>query len=544
VSFDDTSGTASLEEYVRGFQMPVSGPVDSIAVLFQQATAYYNAGQFVEAELLLHRGLATAPGHSDSLHLLGIIAHQRGNQDLAAELIAQAIKLRSSVPFYHGSLGIVLRAQGQLESAAKCFRKAVQLKPDYVDMRCGLADTLCALGQNDEAVQQYRKVLLQRPDDSGVLENLAIALNNLGRLEEASSAFEHAARLRPDRAELAYWSGAVRMSLGHRTEAEALFRRAIAMQPDYPTAHMSLAAELLVTERFAEGWQELEWRWRQPSQPAPSFAQPRWTGGDLAGRILLLYAEQGFGDTLQFCRYASLFEKDASVVLRVPRPLIRLLGSLPGNRQLVAEDEELPPFDVQCPLLSLPAAFHTALDTIPAQIPYLRAPATAAAHWRDRLSGLPRPWIGLVWSGNPQFPQDAERSLSFGRMKPLLRIPGVTFISLQKGHTGIKPHDATGRLLHDWTDELADFADTAGLIEALDLVISADTAVAHLTGALGRPVWLMNRFNPDWRWLLNRDDSPWYPTLRQFRQKRPYDWDSVIRDVTAALPTLQWSPAG
>ena len=523
--------------------MPVSSPANPVANLFQQAAAHHRAGQLAEAETLLDRVIAAAPGHSDGLHLLGVIALQRGDHAAAADRIGRAIKLRSSVPFYHGNLGLVLRAQGRLEDAVKCFRKAIKLKPDFVEMQYELAVALCTLGQNDEAAKQFRKVLLQRPDYPGAWENLGIASRNLKQWEESSIAFDRAARLEPSRADLVFYSGAAQMSLGHRVEAEGLYRRAIALRPDYPELRHSMAVELLLTGRFTEAWPDLEWRWRLPGKQPRPFAQPRWMGEDLAGRTLLLHAEQGFGDTIHFCRYAYLFRPEADIILEVPRPLIRLLGSLPGVRRIVAAGESLPPFDLQCPLLSLPGAFGTTLETIPSRTPYLQGSEADVALWRTRLAALPRPWVGVVWSGNPNFVQDAERSIPFERLRSLLRTQGVTFVSLQKGHAPEQRRGTPGHLIHDWTDELADFADTAALVEALDLVISVDTAVAHLAGALARPVWLLNRFHPDWRWLLSRDDSPWYPTMRQFRQKRADDWDGVLRDVAAALPSLQWNAA-
>jgi Flp pilus assembly protein TadD len=519
--------------------MRIKGPPNPIADLFRQAIAYHDAGQLDEAERLLNRVIAVTPGHSDSLHLLGIIAHRRGHQDAAADLISRAIKLRSSVPFYHANLGIVLRTQGRLEDAVKCFRKAIKLKPDFVEMLYELGVALCTLGHNDDAAKQFRKVLLQHPDHPGAYENLAIASRNLGRMEEARVAFDRAANLSPGRADLVYYSGAVRMSLGHRMEAEVLYRRAVALQPDYPDARHSLATALLLTGRLAEGWPEFEWRRRLRGKHPRSFVQPRWRGEDLSGRTLLLHAEQGIGDTIQFCRYACLFGLTTRLILEVPHPLVRLLSSLAGACLIVGEGETLPPFDFHCPLLSLPELFGTTLETIPAGIPYLHSSAEATASWRSRLANLPRPWIGLVWSGNPDYYHDAARSLRLDDLAPLLHVPGITFVSVQKGAASAQRHGSAGQMVHDWTDELADFADTAALVDALDLIISVDTAVAHLAGALGRPVWLLNRFDPDWRWLLDRDDSPWYPSLRQFRQKQPGDWGAVLFDVIAQLSAQQ-----
>jgi hypothetical protein len=258
----------------------------------------------------------------------------------------------------------------------------------------------------------------------------------------------------------------------------------------------------------------------------------------LDGRVLLVHAEQGLGDTLQFCRYMALFQPDDQVILEAQRPLLRLLGTAPGVKTLVASGDPLPPFDMHCPLLTLPVAFGTNLETIPATIPYLHADPAEAARWRDRLAGVRGLRVGLVWAGKPDLQEvDRKRSLRFAQIEPILGLEGITYVSLQKGPAAVQQLSESrhASAVLDWTGELEDFAATAALIESLDLVIGVDTSVVHLAGALGKPVWLLNRFNTCWRWLLDRDDSPWYPTLRQFRQTQPGDWDGVFVQVRAAL---------
>jgi hypothetical protein len=274
------------------------------------------------------------------------------------------------------------------------------------------------------------------------------------------------------------------------------------------------------------------------------YTQPRWDGRECHDRIVLLHAEQGFGDALQFCRYVPLVAARARVLLEVPRPLLRLLSGLEGVEQIVAEGDKLPSFDFCAPLMSLPHVFGTELETIPARTPYLAAPPARVAAWRERLAALPRRRIGLVWAGNPRPHQpeanavDRRRSTSLDRFAPLAEVPGVSFVSLQKGAAAVQSRTPpSGMVVHDWTEELVDFAETAALVEALDLVISVDTSVVHLVGALGKEIWMLNRFDGCWRWLLDRTDSPWYPTLRQFRQRRPGDWDGVISDIRDALIT-------
>jgi len=309
---------------------------------------------------------------------------------------------------------------------------------------------------------------------------------------------------------------------------------------------MNLCFLLLITGRFEEGWEEHEWRWRmrQSSMVERTFPVPLWGGEPIAGRTILLHAEQGLGDTLQFCRYAPLIEPGARVIVEVQAPLARLVSRMPGIAQVVVRGQALPPFDLHCPLLSLPRAFGTTLATVPGK-PYLAADPADSASWRERLAALPGLKVGLVWAGEPRenWPKlaaiDARRSMALKTLAQLGDAAGVSFISLQKGKPAAQATDPpAGMSLVDHTAELKDFADTAALIENLDLVICVDTSVAHLAGGMGKPVWLLNRFDTCWRWLLDRDDSPWYPTLRQFRQPSPGDWLAVVARVRDALQRL------
>jgi len=405
-------------------------------------------------------------------------------------------------------------------------------------------------GRNAEAVPCCREALRLRPNFVEAHNNLGNALRDLGRADEAEASYAAALALRPTYVEAHYNRGNAFAALGKVEAAERATREALRLRPDYVRGHISLGMHLLLAGRLDEGWAEYEWRWRSTTDGFPDqrgFVQPRWDGERLDGRVLLLHAEQGFGDTLQFCRYAPLAVARAGgrVVLEVPRALARLMTTLPGVDQVVAEGDPLPNFDVYCPLLSLPYTFGTTLDTIPGTSPYLGAEAVPAAQWRSRLATLPGLRVGLVWAGNPRRSQptataiDMRRSVTLQHLAPLASTQGVSFVSLQKGAGAAQAFAApAGMLLHDWTHELGDFADTASLIEGLDLVIGVDTAVIHLAGALGKPTWMLNRFDTCWRWLLGRDDSPWYPSLRQFRQPKPADWGSVLAEVRGALDAL------
>jgi tetratricopeptide (TPR) repeat protein len=332
-------------------------------------------------------------------------------------------------------------------------------------------------------------------------------------------------------------------------DAVEIFRRGLQVAPEsaHLTENLGYAALALGDYELGFACWEARWRidlyrsgWHQSTAPT-------WDGArSLAGKTILLFAEQGLGDTMQFVRFVpELAARGARVLLMVQQPLVSLLRGVQGVEACFGLDDKPPRYDVQYPLLSLPHALGTRLDDIPADIPYLAAEPGSVAAWRERLASIPGLKIGLVWAGDPRPHQpeasrlDRRRSVRFDQLAPLAGIAGVSFVSLQKGKAAEQARTALPDLeLHDWTSELNSFADTAALVEALDVVISVDTSVVHLGGALGRPVWLLNRFDSCWRWLDGRDDSPWYPTLRQFRQARPGDWDEVLARVRAALETL------
>ena len=326
---------------------------------------------------------------------------------------------------------------------------------------------------------------------------------------------------------------------GRLDDAVVCLRRAVELKPDFADAHGNLAIALLARGDWTEGWAEYEWRWQTPPMimARREFAQPRWHGEAGSGQTLLVHAEQGLGNSLQFCRYAPLAaERGLRVVVEVQKPLARLLGSLPAIQGVVARGEALPHFDLHCPMLSLPRAFGTTTATIPGAPSYLHADSAKVAAWWTRLAALPRrgPRIGLAWAGSSKLRSDSRRSLAPDRLAPLFERPGAHFFSLQKDG----PAAPTALPLTDFMNEMEDFADTAALVANLDLVISVDTAVAHLAAAIGKPVWMLDRFDPDWRWLAGRHGSPWYPTLRLYRQPRPGDWDGVVAAVAHDLISL------
>jgi Flp pilus assembly protein TadD len=510
-----------------------------------EALRHHQAGDLNEAERLYRLVLAAAPGHADSLHLLGVMAHQRGRDDVAAGLIRKAIAIDGNIAFYHSNLGSALIGLGQLDAAAVCCRRSLELNPDDVAALLNLGVVAEKEGRFDDAAAYMGRVLAINPNDPGAYNNLGNTRRTQGRLDEAAACFRKALDLKPNDPDAHNNFGATLRDQGHLNEAAVLFARAVALKPEFPDAHHNLGMALLALGDMAAGWREYEWRWGTPQlqQVRRSFVQPQWRGGAAEGRTLLIHAEQGFGDTLQFCRYAPLAAaRGFRVIIEAPRPLVRLLRSLPAVDQVVGYGEDLPAFDLHCPMLSMPLAFETTVATIPSALFYLRADTAQTAAWRTRLAGIGGGAlrVGLVWAGNPRShsPEltavDRRRSLAPEQLAPLFSHPGVQFFSLQKGG----PAAPAEFPLIDFMGEMTDFVDTAALISNLDLVISVDTAVAHLAAALGKPVWMLDRFDPCWRWLTGRSDSPWYPTLTLYRQARPGDWGPVLADVVRDLHRL------
>ena len=332
---------------------------------------------------------------------------------------------------------------------------------------------------------------------------------------------------------------------GKLDEAVACYHRALELKPDYADAHLNLSLSSLLTGDFRRGWPEYQWRWKTKRWQQRDRPQPLWDGQPLQGRTILLHAEQGLGDTIQFIRYAPLVKQaGATVLVECQQPLVRLLAGCRGVDALIGRGDDLPPYDVQAPLLSLPGIFRTSLQTIPVDVPYLFADPGLIAHWRGELGPIAGARIGIAWRGNPEHRNDRTRSLSLRCFESLAGLPGIRLLSLQKGAGAEQLQEARDHFpVTDLGSRLEDFMDTAAVLANLDLVIACDTAVAHLAGALGAAVWVALPFVPDWRWLLDRSDSPWYPTMRLFRQRTPGDWAGVFQEIKAEL-CVQHRPGG
>jgi Tfp pilus assembly protein PilF len=423
------------------------------------------------------------------------------------------------------------------DEAEVALREILTQDPDHWEAAHVLGVRLQQIGRSEEAVAFFRRAVKHKPDWVEAWNNLSVALRAVGDLDEAAEAARRAIAVRPSYAQAHFNLAHVLRDQSMYDEAMLEYERALEANPNYAKAHYSRSMLLLLRGDYERGWPEYEWRWRKGdfSTPPRTFAQPLWDGSPLGDKRILLHPEQGMGDSIQFARYAPMVaERGGHVIVEAMPPLVEVMKTLRGIEQVVAYGDELPRFDVHAPLLSLPLAFRTTLETIPVKVPYLAADPLRVRGWRVRLDqqapgGTLR--VGLNWAGNPNHPRDSERSIPLPLLEPLARIEGVTFVSLQKGAA---PVGGDIRML-DWTADLTTFADTAALMENLDLIVTVDTSVAHLAGALARNVWTMLPRVPDWRWMLDREDSPWYPTMRLFRQTTRGDWPGVIQRVAAKL---------
>jgi hypothetical protein len=440
--------------------------------------------------------------------------------------------------------GRLWQGAGRLVEAEASYRRAIALQPGHARAYNNLGGVLHMRGDLDGALAAYRRALDLEPDLAQANQNSASILRDAGTLERAAEGYRRQTLANPRDALAFNDLGNTLRELGRHAEALAAYAQALAIDPQLAEAHFSRAFVLLLQGEYAEGWREYEWRWRIPAFNAPArrFAAPIWDGARVDGTVLL-HAEQGLGDTLQFVRYAPLVaSRCRGVVLECQPELRSLMASVPGIARVVARGEPLPEFAAHAPLMSLPARFGSTLENLPWDGPYVRADAQRIARWRERLAsdaaapGVARLRVGLVWAGRPQQWDDRKRSISLAMLAPLARAAGVAFYSLQVGAAaaqGATP--PPGMTLIDHAAHIADFADTAALASQLDLLITIDTSVAHLGGAMGLPTWVLVAFAPDWRDHLARSDNPWYPTMRLFRQARDGDWTDAIEAVAAAL---------
>ena len=494
-----------LEEALASYDRAIALQPNSLAAICNRGNTLRTMQRLDEALASYDRAIALMPHFAEAHANRAILLAQLKRYDEALAAFERQLTLHPNNAEGYNNRGVILAEMKRHAEALANYDRALSLVPDYIDAIYNRGNALHELGRYDEALTCYDRVLQARPNDGNALNNRGKALKELNRYDEAL----------------------------------ACSARALAALPDNIVAHCNEASMRLLIGDLPRGFAEYEWRWKKADM-APAkreFPQLLWLGAeDIAGKTILLHGEQGFGDAIQFCRYVPLVAaRGARVILEVRPPLVALMKSLAGPSVVIAKGDPLPEFDVHCPLLSLPLAMGTTLETIPAQVPYLSARPDVSAEWGGRLGGKTRPRIGLCWSGNATHERDRERSMRLADYLPLLDLD-ATFVSL---HQEVRPEDAAvlssrPDILH-FGEALKDFTDTAALIGQLDLVISVDTSVAHLAGALAKPTWVMITYVPEWRWLLTREDSPWYPTVRLFRQNEGRAWESVVARLRAAL---------
>jgi tetratricopeptide (TPR) repeat protein len=536
-----------LEEALSSYDRAIALKPDLAEAHTNHAAALANLGRPEEALASCDRAIGLMPDHAGAHYNRGNALRDLERFKDAVSSYDHVIALTPNHAGAHNNRGAALAQLGRTVEALSSFDRAIALQPDAAEAYNNQGAALADLGRLEEALSSYDRAIALKPDHAGAYKNRGSALAGLGRLEEALASCDRAIALKPDYAEAYANRAAALTNLGRIEEALLNCDRAIALRPDSAEARFNKGACHLALGDFERGWEGFEWRWKSRFGPeSPGLSGLPWHGdASIEHKTILVYAEQGLGDSIQFCRYVPMLAAHARVILHVPRPLARLFSGLEGVAQVITGDDPPPRYDAWIPMMSLPLAFHTRLATVPAPIPYLYTDPELMAAWRRRLAALPGRKVGLVWAGSPFSKQpraqamDRRRSISLGQFAPLAGIPGLCLISLQKGEAAAQAlTPPEGIFLHDWTEELDDYADTAALVEALDLVISVDTSVVHLAGTLGKPVWVLNRYDQCWRWLRDRTDSPWYPTARLFRQRAPGDWSGVISDVVEALAVM------
>jgi hypothetical protein len=501
----------------------------NLSRLERQALSAFQEGRLDKAERLCAVILEYRHDDFEALQLLGLLNLQRRRVSEALSFLSKALKVNSGSADAMSNLGLALHATGRFEEAIANYRDALMLAPGHPEILYNFGNACLELGRIDEALASYDDVLAKNPGHVGTLVNRGNAFLRLNHPLDAIASFDKALAAMPGHPQILTNRGHALRRLDRPVEALADFNAALVKGPEFPEAHFEAGMTRLTLGDFG-GWKEFEWRWKTGTFAGRrrQLRAPLWLGDPpIDGKTILLHAEQGFGDTIQFIRYAPLLASRGAKVTCEVQPELRSLLSQFDAIDVIAEGEPLPSFDLHCPLLSLPLAFGTEPETIPASVPYLAAPADRVAHWRDRLPQGPR--AGFVWSGSPSHKNDANRSIPLATLAALFGKAPLSCLSLQH-----ELRDADSEALRSLPNlvhlggELRDFADTAAVISLLDVVISVDTAVAHLAGALGKPVLILLPFAADFRWMRLSEDTPWYPTAKLIRQPAFGDWDGVI----------------
>jgi tetratricopeptide (TPR) repeat protein len=508
------------------------------------AVVLHDSGRYAEATRSFQRVLQLQPHNAEVYDLLGLAHYLNGDPDAALSSYQRAIELEPTNASAYNHLGILHSDLGNAEQAVACYRRAIQLRPNFVEACTNLGLALTDLERYEEAIACHFNAIELQPQRAELFSNLGGAFEKQGDLDRAVGYYRRAIELQPDLAEAYVNLGNVQSEQGQWQDAAESYHRALQLRANYPDAHTGLAALLLYQGDLASGWSEYEWRWQcKRLRPRP-FPQPLWDGSPPGGKTILIHAEQGLGDTFQFIRYLPLVKaQGATVILEVQKPLVQLLANTPGVDRLIAAGGELPAFDFYAPLLSLPRIFRTTLETIPAQAPYLFADQALVQHWREKLHAVGGFRIGVNWHGRSGRGAHRQRDVPSDCIARLAEVPGLTLVNLQRGELRQElarrcdPQTLVD-LGADIDGQHGAFMDTAAIMMNLDLVISSDTSIPHLAGALGVPVWLALPFAPNWRWLRLRTDCPWYPTMRLFRQPASGNWNTVFAAIHTELRQL------
>jgi tetratricopeptide (TPR) repeat protein len=510
--------------------------------LFQSAQAHFNGQRNADAQAQINELLARKPDHVEGLNLRGLCFFRMGRTADAEQALRAALRVRPDYATALNNLGVMLAGTRRHAEAAEIFARAAEAKPNDATALLNLANSYAAQEKYDLAIPAYRRCLTVNPAVLDALQNLGQALRATGKAEEAVAYYNQAASLQSENPDAADRFATALRDVGRYKEADEAFGRALALKKDHASALWNRSLLRLLQGNFEEGWKDYEQRLRMPDafvlklrRHHGLLGRPAWDGSSPAGKRFFIYAEQGFGDTIQFARYLPMLAREgAKITCACHTALVPLLKNVEGVEHCQPFEQPPPEFDEHFPLMSLPRRFQTTVETIPAQVPYIHPDPQKVSQWRSRMSGDTRRKIGLAWVGRRK--PDPRRSMAMSDLSSLSSVENVHWISLQKGEGAAEIRNApAGLAITDWTGELNDFSDTAALIANLDCVVTIDTAAAHLAGAMGKKVFLMLPKFATWRWMLDRNDSPWYPTMRLFRQSAQNDWQPAVAQVIQAL---------
>ncbi len=537
---------------LKQFEAALASYDKAISIKPDYAKAYSNRGialkefkQFEAALASYNKAISIKPDFAEAYLNRGIAFQELKQFEAALASYDKAISIKPDYAEAYYNRGNALNELKQFHAALASYDKAISIKLDYTKAYSNRGNALNKLKQFEAALASYDKAISIKPDDAEAYSNRGIALQELKQFEAALASYDKAISLKPDHAEAYSNRGIALNELEQFEAAIASYDKAISIKPDHAEAFLNKSLALLLIGEFGSGWPLYEWRWRNGTADLknPAFTQPLWLGAEsLHGKTILLWCEQGLGDTIQFIRYAALVaEIGGRVIASVPNSLMRLLSSLDGVSEWVEQGGTLPAFDFHCPLLSLPLAFKTDLTSIPSSHAYLRSDINKVSEWSKKLGTKTKPRVGIVWSGSTGHKKDQDRSIALSSLIEYLP-EDCEYVSLQKElrDTDSVTLAACSQIKH-FGDELGDFTDTAALCDLMDVVISVDTSVAHLSGALGKPTWVLLPHIPDWRWLLDREDSPWYPSIKLYRQGEDRHWSSVLKKITADLLLLSYT---